>query len=125
MGNGIIYSEGYNSNNSNNNNNNNNNNRSLIFQQLEKEAKKPSDLSDFGSTPTLLNTRAEVTRLRTLLRIYTDVESPKIEQVPPTRINLQRMELPIPTKDELQYILDSQIASKKVMEARKKRIKKG
>ena len=91
-----------------------------IIQQLQIEANKPSDLSDLMSND-LTQTLAELTRLRTLLRDYTtDTHYHLFDTRPPA---FQTMTLPIPTPEELLSLLDSQIASKKILEARRKREK--
>ena len=91
-----------------------------LIQQLQIEANKPSDLSDLMSND-LTQTLAELTRLRTLLRDYTtNTHYHLFDTRPPA---FQTMTLPIPTPEELQTLLDSQIASKKILEARRKREK--
>ena len=93
-------------------------NTSTLGGNLQIEANKPLTLSDLGSDLDLPKARAEVTRLRTYLKTLTDERAHVFDTRPPAHHNLT---LPIPTQDELQTLLDSQIAAKRILEARRRR----
>ena len=90
---------------------------SSLLQLLVVEANKPVDLSDVSpSHLNLPNLRSEVARLRRLLhRIAIDDTLHTVDLRPAA---FQQLNMPIPTDNELQAILQGQIAAKKVLEAR-------
>ena len=89
-----------------------------ILTQLRQESRQPLDLSDLNPELNLSGMRSEVTRLRLLLRAAATSEKLHIFDLRPKKF--QNLILPVPTAEELQLLLESQVATKKILEARRK-----
>ena len=94
-----------------------------ILTQLRQESRQPLDLSDLNPEPNLSDMRSEVTRLRLLLRAAATSEKLHIFDLRPKKF--QNLTLPVPTAEELQLLLESQVATKKILEARRKAAQSG
>ena len=87
-----------------------------IVTRLRREARKPLDLSDLPDGEGLDGVRAEVSRLRVLLRDAAMDDSLILVSLRPTQFC--GMGLPIPAADELRDMLAAQSQAKEVMIAR-------
>ena len=87
-----------------------------LISLLRREASLPRDLSDLGADVDVVRARDEVTRLRRLLRHVMADETFVVTRLRPP--SYRDVQIPIPSREELQEILDSQVKKKAVLDAR-------